>query len=576
MSPKDDVYSARLVALRAQLEQLGVDGFIVPMAGPHQGDYVPEADRRLTWLTGFSGSAGLGLVTQQDAVLFVDGRYTQQAQEEVDLSLWRISPLQKREPFLWLTTQPDLKRIAYDPWCISVAQHKARYAPCVPLEANPIDELWANERPPQHYNPIRKHSTTYAGLSVEQKLKQVFQGLDTPYILVTAPESVAWLTNTRGSDFPYTPCCACFALADKKTQSITLFLRPTQQPTKPLEPPVHLASFEALFEAFPVEEESRVCIDEQTCPYALAAHLEASGVAIVPHEDPCLTLKAIKNPVEIDGARQAHIWDAVAMIEFLAHLAAEPESFDEVSAAALLDKKRRSHPQCLDLSFPTISAFGEHGSIIHYHPKPGTYTPFQKSGLYLVDSGGQYNAGTTDITRTLAIGEPSSIQKRHFTLVLKGHINLARAQFPKGTTGAQLDALARIFLWQDELDYPHGTGHGVGSCLAVHESPPHISKRGSSCALEAGMIVSNEPGVYLTGQYGIRLESLLLVIERAEGYLGFETLTLVPFDPHLIDWSLIENVEKEWLYQYHRRVYVTLQPYLSLMANRYMETTLWI
>ena len=582
---------ARLAGLRAELVERGLDGFVVPRSDEHQGEYVPPRGQRLAWLTGFTGSAGVAVVLRQRAALFVDGRYTLQAAQQVDGGLFEIHHLIEEPPPRWLVTA--LKRgevLGYDPWLhtpqdverLRMAADKAG-AVLRAVESNPVDRVWTDQ-PAAPLAPVVAHPEVFAGESAQSKRERLARALaedGTQAAVLTMPESVAWLLNIRGGDVPHTPLPLSFAIL-RADASVALFidrrkLTPgldrhlgnavTVQPPEELGP-----ALDALAAAG-----GPVRVDPATAASWIFDRLERAGAVIHRAADPCLLPKACKNPVEIAGTRAAHRRDGAALTRFLAWLAqvAPQGGLGEIAASDRLEALRREGEHFRDLSFPTISGAGSNGAIVHYRATAQSEKRLEPGTLYLLDSGAQYLDGTTDVTRTVAIGEPTAEMRDRFTRVLKGHIALALARFPRGTTGTQLDALARRSLWRKGLDYDHGTGHGVGSYLGVHEGPQRISKAPNSQPLLPGMIVSNEPGYYQTGAYGIRIENLVLVQPVvAEGgereMLGFETLTLAPIDRNLIEPSMLDDEEIEWLDAYHARVREELTPLVDADTARWL------
>jgi Xaa-Pro aminopeptidase len=574
-------YSNRLKDLRTLLTELGADGFIVPRTDAHQGEYVAPCDERLAWLTGFTGSAGMAIVLKEKAALFVDGRYTLQAQNQVDLSSYEICSLTDNPPCTW--ARKKLKhgqKILYDPW-LHTSNDKSRAkkvcdevgATFTPVTQNLIDKLWT-DRPTAPANAVIKHDVAYAGVTSEEKRKQVSNILQEKKVdaaLLSSLESVAWLLNIRGNDIPHTPVVQCFAIlwADATVDLFINFKKVNPEMKDFLGSDIRIIDITSMEGWLGNLEEKTIIIDPALTPLSLIQQLDKCH--LIHSQDPCALPKALKNPIEIKGAREAHIQDGVAVTRFLAWFsnAALSGNLTEMDAADKILSFRKQNPLLTDLSFNTISASGPNGAIVHYRVTPETNRKIDLNSLYLIDSGGQYLNGTTDITRTIAVGIPTPEQKDRFTRVLKGHIAIATALFPNGTTGSQLDALARLPLWQVGLDYEHGTGHGVGSYLNVHEGPQRISKVPSTVALQPGMIISNEPGYYKTNEYGIRIESLVLVMDMGtsiggdRSQLGFETLTQVPIDRSLIDVSLLNEQERLWINTYHQKVLKTLLPHLD-------------
>jgi Xaa-Pro aminopeptidase len=570
----------RLLRLRRELAGRGFDGFVVPRSDEHQGEYVPPRGQRLAWLTGFTGSAGVAIVLRDKAAIFVDGRYTLQAAQQVDAAAFDIRHLVDEPPARWLETALTAGAVlGYDPWLhtphdvarLRAAVEKAG-ATLRAVADNPLDRVWLDQ-PAAPLAPVVPHEERFAGESAQSKRTRIGRALaeaGAAAAVLTMPESIAWLLNIRGGDVPHTPLPLSFAIL-RADGAVTLFIdRHKLAPglDRHLGNAVTVMPPDALGPALDAlaAQGGRVQADPATAAAWIFDRLEAAQAKILQAADPCLLPKACKNPVEVDGTRAAHRRDGAALTRFLAWLAREApkEGLSEIAASDRLEAFRREGEYFRDLSFPTISGAGSNGAIVHYRAMPETEKRLELGTLYLLDSGAQYLDGTTDVTRTVAIGEPSDEMRDRFTRVLKGHIALALALFPKGTTGTQLDAFARHGLWQKGLDYDHGTGHGVGSYLGVHEGPQRISKAASAQPLLPGMIVSNEPGYYKTGAYGIRIENLVLV-EPTDGeaereMLGFETLTLAPIDRSLVVPDLLDRDEIAWLNAYHRRVRETLTP----------------
>ena len=572
---------ARLAALQHELARRGLAGFLVPRSDEHQGEYVPPRAQRLAWLTGFTGSAGLAVVLADRAAIFVDGRYTLQVRDQTDGKLFEPLHITDSPPDAWIAKQlPKGGKLGYDPWLHTpeglkrIAQAAAKAGgSLVPVEGNPLDAVWSDQ-PPQPLGPVIPLDVKFAGRSAEEKRLAIGKDLAAEGIdaaVLSAPDSICWLLNIRGADVPRTPFALGFALL-QADGAVSLFMD-RRKFTPGLE--AHLGNqvaveppdgFGRALEDLGAKG-ARVLVDPQSAPAWAFDKLAKAGAKAIERDDPCLLPKARKNPAELAGSRAAHRRDGAAVTGFLAWLseAAPAGGIDELSAAAKLASFRRRGEFFRDFSFDTISGAGANGAIVHYRSTEKTNRPLKTGELYLVDSGAQYFDGTTDITRTVAIGTPTAEMKDRFTRVLKGHIALALARFPKGTTGSALDALARYSLWQAGLDYDHGTGHGVGSFLSVHEGPQRISKLPSKYALEPGMIVSNEPGYYKTGAYGIRIENLVTVIEDPKAgderpMLAFETLTLAPIDLNAIERGLLTEAEIAWLNTYHARVREALTP----------------
>ena len=581
-----------LEVLRLELQRLDLTGFIVPHADEYQNEYLPSCAERLAWLTGFTGSAGIAIVLAQEASMFVDGRYTLQVADQVDKHNFTFNHSGDHPPAMWLEyhVRPS-NRIGYDPW-LHTPRDLERYqkacdraeAQLVPCFPNPIDQVW-RDRPSLPMSLIKPHLPEFSGRSSQQKLEDLtknFRDEDIEAAIISAPDSIAWLLNIRGSDVSHTPLPLCQAII-YATARVAVFV--DSQKVSPglashLGPDISLESTEAFEGALQQlgQQGQHVLCDPMKTNTWIFSTLTAHGAHLIHADDPCSLPKACKNSVEIQGAYAAHERDGVAVCQFLAWFDQETPhgQVTELQACTYLEDCRKRQLLWEDVSFPTISGAGSNGAIVHYHSTPETNHRLELGTLYLVDSGGQYLDGTTDITRTVAIGQPSEEHRDRYTRVLQGHIALATAKFPEGTTGSQLDALARSPLWANGLDYDHGTGHGVGSFLGVHEGPQRIAKSANDVALKPGMIVSNEPGYYKTGAFGIRLENLV-VVKREEmsqdsnrSFLGFDTLTVVPFDRRLIDVDLLSRQERDWINTYHARVRQCLE------AKVDAETRVWL
>lgn len=571
----------RLGDLRAELRRRGLDGFVVPRADEHQGEYVPRRSQRLGWLTGFAGSAGLAIVLADKAAIFVDGRYTLAVRAQVDIAAFVPHQVPEELPEQWIATNlPRGGKLGFDPWLQTVDGYERFARACqsaggsfVSVESNPVDSVW-HDRAPAPLAPVVPQPVEFAGEASETKRARVAQAIaakGADAALITAPDSIAWLLNVRGGDVPRTPFPLGFAVLHADGH-VDLYMDRRKVPDRTaawLGNAVTLAPPEELGRALDAlgQTGKRVLIEAATAPYWAATRLQAAGVTLVRDADPVSLPKACKNKVELEGIRSAHRRDGVAVSRFLGWLARESKSgkLREIEVSDRLQALREETGKLRDLSFDTISGAGPNGAIVHYRASEATERPLEPGSLYLVDSGAQYRDGTTDITRTVAIGTPTPEMRDRFTRVLKGHIALATARFPVGTSGSQLDALARYALWQVGLDYDHGTGHGVGAYLSVHEGPHRISKMPNTVALQPGMIVSNEPGYYKAGGYGIRIENLIAVKEaEIEGadrrYLEFETLTLAPIDLACVEPKLLTDAERRWLNDYHRRVRETVEP----------------
>ena len=583
--------SARLTALRAQLQRDGLDGFVIPLTDEHMSEYVGAYAQRLTWLTGFGGSAGWAVVLRDTAAIFVDGRYTLQVRDQVDAAHWRYETRGAGSVTTWLGEHVGSgQRIGYDPWLHTrewVAQASEaltrKGAELSAIDANPVDTVW-HDRPAPGIAPAFPHDEAFAGRSASEKVADIAAWLTARRantLVLTALDSVAWTLNIRGSDVSHTPVALAYAVVHADAR-VELFITPEKADAAlraHMGAAVTVRPRADFARALEMEFTGKtVAVDLERAVVAIFAALEAGGATIDAVRDPVVLAKALKSPAEIAGHKAAQLRDGAALTRFLRWISVEgPKGSEtELSAAARLHDFRRDTNQLIDLSFDTISGAGPNGAVVHYRVDESTNRTIAPDMLYLVDSGGQYRDGTTDATRTLAIGQPGADMRRHFTLVLKGHIAIATAIFPKGTRGNQLDILARHALWQHGLDYAHGTGHGVGSFLSVHEGPQRIATFGGGDEpLQPGMIVSNEPGYYKPGAYGIRIENLVLVVEKdiagaEKPMLGFETLTFAPIDRALIDISLLNDQERDWLNGYHTEVRSRIGPQLDA------ETAAWL
>ncbi|MEH6570823.1 MAG: aminopeptidase P family protein [Halioglobus sp.] len=581
----------RLEAVRALMSDAGLDAFIVPRADEYLGEYIPAHNERLKWITGFNGSAGVAIILAHKAAIFVDGRYTVQVRQEVSTEFFEIHQLIEEPHVEWLQKQLQPgATIAYDPRLHSLAWQRsavdvfrATDQEMRALNNNIIDRCWI-DRPAPIIQAAILQGLVYTGESSVEKRRRIGADIaarNADVALIFAPDSVSWLLNIRGTDIPCLPVVQSFAMLSADG-SLVLFADPDRIPEgfdEHVGPGVEVLPETSAQEVFVRYSGMSVLGDAQGANAWTQLALIASGATLIDAPDPVLLPKACKNSVEVQGARNAHIRDAVAEIRFLAWLDDEVGAgrlHDEAALSDQLLSYRQSGAYFQDLSFDTISAAGENAAMCHYNHLNGTPAQLPMNSVYLVDSGAQYFDGTTDITRTVAIGDPGDDVRHMYTLVLKGHIALAQAQFPHGTTGTQLDVLARQFLWQEGFDYDHGTGHGVGSFLSVHEAPQRISKASSSVALCEGMIISNEPGYYRDGGFGIRCENLVVVRTCSGGggdraMLDFETITLVPFDNRLLLPSLLNADEIDWLNNYHDKVRETLAPLLDDSDRRWLE-----
>ena len=592
-----NTHESRLAALREEMKRQGLDGFVVPICDEHMSEYVGAYAQRLEWLTGFNGSAGTAVVLAETAAIFVDGRYTIQVRDQVDARFWAYESVPQTSVAKWLGEQaPEGARIGHDAWLhtsrwVDAAKKKlaGRKAELVAVEVNPVDAIWA-DRPGPSLAPALVHPDRFTGEPSEAKRAKVAEwlgekGLDA--VAITALDSVAWLLNIRGSDVARTPVALSFVLAHADGTA-DLFIAPekvTPDLRAHLGNAVRLRAREDFVPALRALAGRKVAVDPERAVSAVLSELRAAGAEVVEDRDPTVLPRACKNAVEQAGHRAAQARDGAAMARFLHWLSVEGPSgtVDELAAAERLHDERRTGGDLRDLSFDTISGAGPNGAIVHYRVSAETNRVLEPDCVYLVDSGGQYPDGTTDITRTVWVGhgEPPEEVKDRFTRVLKGNIALSLACFPQGTPGSHLDALARQFLWAAGLDYAHGTGHGVGSFLSVHEGPQRIAKPsgaqgGTEQVLLPGMILSNEPGYYKAGAYGIRIENLLLVEERAIAgaeapFLGFEVLTLVPIERRLVDCRLLTRDEVAWWNAYHARVLDLIGPQLEGAARAWLE-----
>ena len=580
-------HAHRLAAVRRSMAEQGVNAFIVPHDDEHLGEYIPPYAERLDWISGFTGSAGAAVVLADKAAVFVDGRYTVQVRHQCDPSLFDYHHLIS-EPYLdWLLA--ELKAgdtVGFDPKLHSQHWHQSAQAKLaahnitlVPLASNLIDQHW-QDRPTPSSHPALLLSQDYSGQHSEAKRSRIADTLAARHLdaqLLTQAEPINWLLNIRGRDIACLPVVLSFALLHQDG-AVQLFADPAKFADLDLQAHcgqnVSLLAVEELAGELQAlgKKQARVQLDPHTANAWSALMLSEAGAELVFAEDPCMLPKACKNPVEVNGSRAAHLRDGAAVSRFLAWLdrrldEPHPEREDEGTLADKLQSLRAELPEFVEPSFSTISALGPNAAMCHYHHDNGTPRTLGQDAIYLVDSGGQYLDGTTDITRTVAVGEPDAEMRKLFTLVLKGHIDLACARFPAGTGGQQLDALARMPLWQQGYNFDHGTGHGVGHYLSVHEGPQRISPKGSMVALTTGMIVSNEPGYYREDGFGIRCENLQVVqpadLEGDIPVFEFETLTFVPFDRRLIDSHWLEDKHIGWLNQYHRQVWENISPRLE-------------
>lgn len=578
----------RLKALRAAMVEAGLDGVLIPRADAHRGESVPASEARLAYLTSFTGSAGLAIVGPKKAGLFVDSRYTLQAPLETDTKLVTVVETTQGSTDARIADfVPKGGKIGFDPWLHTPGEIKelgeklAGKASLVP-SPNLVDRIWT-DRPAPPATAIEFLGANRAGRNAGDKLDELRKALDAEgadAVVLTLPESINWLFNMRGRDVPNVPVVLAFAIVPRKGKP-TLFVdkaKITPELRAGIEPLARVATSDTLIAELRKlgAADKRIWIDPTTAPLALVTALgSASDAALIEKRDPVLLPKSKKNDVEIGGMKEAHLLDGIALAKFLSWFDGEAPKgkLTEIDIVEALEAFRREEPSCVDASFDTISGAGANGAIVHYHVDERSNRTLKAGELMLLDSGAQYLSGTTDVTRTLFTGKATAEQKDRFTRVLKGMIALSMARFPRGTSGAQLDTLARQFLWADGVTYNHGTGHGVGAFLNVHEGPIGFSTR-YTIPLEPGMIISNEPGYYKSGEYGIRTENLVLVVESAVGtgtFLELETLTLAPIDLRLVDVKLLLPPEREWLNAYHKRVFREVGPHLKGEAKTWLK-----
>lgn len=583
--------TARLAAFREELLRAGLTGFVIPRADQQQNEYVAPSEERLAWLTGFTGSAGMAIALLQEAAVFVDGRYTLQATKQVDGKAWQVAPLVDPPPENWLATHlKSGDRLGFDPWLHTSSAAEKLAAACakagaelVAVQTNPLDVVWT-ERPAPPIGAVTIHGPDFAGEDEAGKLGRItaeIVGLGADALVLSDSHAVAWTFNIRGADVSHTPLPLSYALLRKDGRPAVFIdhrklsnsARDHLERNADVREPGALAP--ALAEL--ATSGATIALDNATAADALSRLISEAGGTPLRSADPVALLKAVKNDTEIKGARTAHRRDAVALSRFLAWIDKEAPTgaLTEIDTVEALESFRRDTGALKDVSFPTIAGTGPNGAIVHYRVTRKTNRRIAQGDLLLIDSGAQYEDGTTDVTRTIAVGEPTPEMRDRFTRVLRGHIAIATAAFPDGATGAQLDTLARQYLWQIGLDFEHGTGHGVGSYLSVHEGPARISKLGTM-PLRRGMILSNEPGYYKTDGFGIRIENLELVVAAdiagAEKVMNsFETLTLAPIDRRLIDVAMLSTAELRWLNDYHARVRREIRPLLDEATKVWLD-----
>jgi len=582
----------RVARLRELLARSGLDAFLVPHADEHMNEYLPPCGARLAWLTGFTGSAGLAVVARKAAALFVDGRYILQAPKQVDTKIFEVLQIPAAKLSDWIGKQLKPGSVlGFDPKLhaaptidVLTKELEAKRIKLKPLPRNLVDRVWGRARPRPPQGVVVPHPLEYAGKPAKEKLAELQATLKEDgqdAVALTAPDSIAWLFNIRGSDVAHNPVVLAFAIVPVSGKA-ELFIDAAKIGP---EAKAHLAPLAKISE--PVALERRLSALKQAgkrvrvSPGAavwFTRKLSGGKARVIRAADPCVLPKARKNATEIEGARAAHKRDGAALARFLAWLDRQSETgeIDEIAAARQLETVRSETRALKEISFDTISGAGPNGAIVHYRVTTATNRKLKSGELYLVDSGAQYLDGTTDVTRTVSIGTPTREMQERFTLVLKGHVTIATARFPKGTRGVDLDPFARRALWEAGLDFDHGTGHGVGSYLSVHEGPQGIGKQ-AMVAIEPGMIISNEPGYYKTGGYGIRIENLVLVTEpkKVPGgereTMSFETLTLVPIDRRLVVAEMLSTAELDWLNAYHARVADIIGPELGPADRAWLE-----
>lgn len=576
-----------LAALRTQLAAMDVDGMIVPRADAYQSEDCAPHDNKLAWLTGFSGSAGLALILRDRALIFVDGRYQVQVRQEVDLNAFEIHHLHDEPLAQWLNDSlPAGSRIAFEPLLMVNSQFtalEATHCELVALSNDPFDAIW-HDRPPAPCGAIREMPLAISGESSAAKRARIAEILakeSVDLLAITQPDNIAWLLNIRGSDVAMNPVAHAFALLSRDGE-MEWFIDPakTHELSDVLKSSLRISAWtDFLPHCQQVAAGKKVMLDADYAPVALRFAIEHNGGEVVWHADPITFIKAHKNPVELEGYRDSHRQDGAAWVNFLAWLAREVpareaagQPLTELEAQAKQLAFRQQQAGFIEQSFSTISASASNAAMCHYHASEATNAAITRSNFYLNDSGGQYCNGTTDATRTLAFGPLSDEQRLHYTAVLKGFLSMLTLQFPSGTQGHQIDAFARRALWQLGLDFDHGTGHGVGHQLLIHEQPQRIAKKVNPWPLVAGNIMTIEPGYYLAERYGIRIENQVEVVESQPGFCRFSSLTLVPIDLSQVEWPLLSNEEKQWLDTYHQQIRDTLLPLVDSDARAWLET----
>lgn len=569
---------AALSKLKQFLKDQKIDFFLLPNSDEFFSEYLPESEKRIEFLTGFSGSNATIIFGQEKSYFFTDGRYILQAKEQLDLLEFEIFNIAEKSVISWINNHiSKAQKLALDPKLISKKFVENISAPLVFLAENPLHKIWI-DRPKKIESEIFILNEKLCGLDSMQKRNAILKNLEAEALIITKPENLCWLLNVRADDVEAAPLCLAYGILFKNGE-VDFFIDEKRLKNFDL-PKVNIVQSDCFDLRLAVlrKKSKKIQIDEATTNYWLYRELEKNNFEIISKTDPAEILKAQKNHAEISGAIKSHEADGLALTKFLFWLENSLKNgaeIDEISAAKKLLEFRKMDKSFLYPSFATISSIASNGAIIHYHPTEKTNKKICGDTLYLLDSGGQYFGeefcGTTDVTRTIAIGKPSAEMIENFTRVLKGNIALARAKFPRGTSGAQLDVLARNFLWLAGKDFDHGTGHGVGSFLSVHEGPCGISKRAHQPLLE-GMILSNEPGFYKEGEYGIRIENLMLVEKFDEKFLCFKTLTLAPIDPALIDFKMLTHPEKKWLREYHESIFKTMESSLDEAEKEWLKS----
>ncbi len=572
-------HAQKIQELRKIMEKEGCDAFLVPYADEYQGEYPSEASKRLKWLTGFTGSAGMAVITQNVAMVMSDSRYTIQLEKEVDTSIYQLENSQIVKLGQWISDHVPKGVIGYDSKLHTSQQIdmlvKSGLA-LKSLDSNLIDQIWL-DRPSEPIEKVRLFPIEYAGQSTTDKIEQIqsdLKGNNIDYCLLTLPDSIAWLLNIRGKDIPFIPIALSHAIipVSGAVQWYVAQAKITDEVIQSLQDKVIFKAPEDLVPDIQFMAGKAIAIDKKRSSKWFETLAMNAGALVVDLDDPCILPRACKNVSECVSMKNAHVRDGVAIVKFLKWLEEnlESEQLTELSIELELEKFRKEAEEFIEPSFNTIAGYADNGAIVHYRALEETNKTLKKGNLLLLDSGAQYVDGTTDITRTVAIGKPTQDMVKHNTLVLKGHIAVASAVFPPDTTGKEIDILARQFLQQEGLDYAHGTGHGVGCHLSVHEESTSISPRENK-TFEEGMIVSNEPGYYEQGQYGIRIESLVLVGKAENDCFSFETITLAPLDKSLMDVKSLTNQEIEWINQYHQKVFDILAPVLDVDHQAWLQ-----